>query len=649
MQSNRVVQLDKAVQSNNVDIADPSLSGSHSSVSLWDRVKPLLLKCSRPARYIDSEFGAIHKPDASYRFTLIYPDVYEVGLANQGLTILYRVLNDLDDICAERSYLPWIDMVQEMRENDIPLFSLESFEPVRCSQAVGFTLQHELCYTNIVEALDLAGIKILAKDRTEDDPLIIAGGPVAYNCEPIAELFDVVMIGEGEHSIVEVVQTHKKALEDGCSREEILSSLAQIDGIYIPLFYEADSKGDPLNPRMVPNRDGVKGVVTKRVLTDFDSQSPQAIPIVPFADLVHDRISVEILRGCSRGCRFCQAGMIYRPVRERSSDSVISCAIDGLGKTGYEEVSLASLSSTDHSQIEEILRRLDQAVDGRAISVSLPSQRLDSFGVKMAELVSRGKKSGLTFAPEAGTQRLRDIINKNVTEQDLLSAIEAAFELGWRRVKLYFMLGLPFETDEDVEGIVHLANKAYAKAKDSVDDNQRANVRMTISCSIFEPKPQTPFQWCGQISIEEALRKVDIIRNSGLHKGIDFNWHDPQASMIEGAFARGGRYLLPVVLKAWEMGCKFDAWSEQFDFDKWLEAADVCGIDLQQIASREIDVGSDLLWNHISAGVSEKYLAKELEKAREAATTADCTFEKCTGCGVCPSLGVDLCLGAKRV
>lgn len=641
---------------------------THEERSVWGRIEPLLLECEHPIRYIDSEFGAVHDPLAPYRFALVYPDTYEVGLPNQGHAILYRVLNGLEGVCAERAYLPWVDMAARMREERIPLYSLESFEPLTECDAVGFTLQHELCYTNVIEALDLAGIPKLAAERGEDCPLVAAGGPVAYNCEPIAEVFDAVMIGEGEEVIVEFVEAHREMLEAAAPRREVLRRLAQIPGVYVPSLYAPDSQRP--SPAVVPVDPAAPAVVAKRVLSDFDAQSPQAIPVVPFGELVHDRLSVEVLRGCSRGCRFCQAGMTYRPVRERPADSIVASTLAGLAATGYDEVSLTSLSTTDHSQIEEVLRRLDAAVDGTGVSISIPSQRLDGFGVKMAHLVAGAKKGGLTFAPEAGTQRLRDIINKNVTEEDLFEAIAAAFDAGWCRMKLYFMIGLPFETDEDVLGIVDLANRAYAFAKDCVPEKDRGGVRLTISCSIFVPKPQTPFQWCGQVTMEEAQRRVNLMRDGGriggsdgldgegphdggrfvkLHKGIDFNWHDPATSLIEGVFARGGRELLPLVLGAWERGCRFDAWSEQFSLARWQEAAEACGIDLQAVASREVAVGDALPWGHISAGVSERYLARELDRARRGETTPDCTFGEggvsCTGCGVCQSLATDVSLG----
>jgi radical SAM family uncharacterized protein len=610
-------------------------------------MEPLLLKCEKPTRYIDSEFGAVHDPDSPYRFTLIYPDTYEVGLPNQGHAILYRIINAIDGACAERSYVPWPDMASLMREHGVPLYSLESFEPLVNSDVVGFTLQHELCYTNVLEALDLAGIPLLAEERGNDCPLVVAGGPVVYNCEPVAGVFDAVMVGEGEQVIVEFIETHRKLIESGASRQEILEALAKIPGVYVPSFYGGEGP-DAARPPMHPVNPNAVPVVEKRVLSDFDEMSPQVIPIVPFGELVHDRLSVEILRGCSRGCRFCQAGMTYRPVRERPADSVVAAATSGLEATGYDEVSLTSLSTTDHSQIEEILRRLDSAVDGRAISVSIPSQRLDGFGVQMAHLAAGSKKGGLTFAPEAGTQRMRDIINKNVTEDDLFEAISAAFDAGWRRLKLYFMIGLPFETDDDVVGIVDLANRAYAFAKDCVPDDERGNVRLTVSCAIFVPKPQTPFQWCGQVSAEEAQRKVDLMLASHPHKGIDFNWHDPGASLVEGAFSRGGRELLPVVVRAWEKGCKFDAWSEFFSPDLWDEAARECGVDLQELATREYGIDEPLPWDHISAGIDKRFLVKELERAREGVTTPDCTFGNCTGCGVCQNLDVDIALGGKR-
>ncbi len=617
-----------------------------TSRSLWDKVEPLLLSCERPARYIGGEFEAVPGCSAPYRFTLVYPDVYEVGLSNQGLAILYRTINSIEGACAERAYVPWGDMAALMRENDIPLYSLESFEPLLESDVVGFTLQHELCYTNVVEALDLSGIPVLASERGEGCPLVVAGGPVAYNCEPVAGLFDAVMIGEGEELCGEFVREHMRMVSEGLSRAEIVRGLARIPGVYVPSLYGPD----PAEPaRMVPLESWVPPVVTKRVLADFDSSSPHAQPVVPYADLVHDRLAEEILRGCSRGCRFCQAGMTYRPVRERSADSVVSGVLRGLAGTGYDEVSLTSLSSTDHSQIEEILRRLDAAVDGLGISLSLPSQRLDGFGVDMALLaLGGGKKSGLTFAPEAGTQRLRDIINKNVTEDDLFSAVRAAFGAGWRRMKLYFMIGLPFETDDDVAGIADLANRTYEMAKDQVPDSQGGNVRLTVSCSLFEPKAQTPFQWFGMCTMEEARRKVGIIREAGLHRGIDFSWHDPEASMVEGAFSRGGRDLLDVVIAAWKRGCTFDAWSEKFELSRWLEAAESVGVDLQEVANRPYEVGEALPWSHISAGVDERYLIRELDRACDGATTSDCTFGPCTGCGVCRNLDVSNVIGGGR-
>jgi radical SAM family uncharacterized protein len=564
---------------------------------------------------------------------LLYPDTYEVGQPNQAIAILYQLINDLEGCCAERVFLPWVDMIAALRQQGLPLFTLEGCRPVGDCDLLGITLPHELAASNISEALDLAGIPLLAAQRGAGDPLVIGGGPCAYNPEPFSVFFDAFAIGEGEELISEIIAVHRGWLSEGQPREELLLRLAAIPGVYVPALYSPDSNG-----ALCPIRADLPAQISKRVLADFADFPSIAAPIVPFAEATHDRLNIEILRGCSRGCRFCQAGMTYRPVRERSADSIVAAAVQGLRCSGYDEVALTSLSSTDHSQIEQILRRLNAQLHGQAVSVSMPSQRLDAFGVAMAQLVAGEKKAGLTFAPEAGSQRLRDIINKNVTEDDLLQAVAQAFTAGWRRCKLYFMIGLPGERDEDVEAIVDLANKAFAAAHQAVPEAQRGQVRMSVSVAVFIPKAQTPFQWAGQLPLSEIERRVGLLRAAVLPRGINLNWHDPAASLIEAVLSRGGRELGPLIIEAWRNGARFDAWSEQFSLEPWLAAARQCGIDLDACAQREYPLDAVLPWSHISCGVDAGYLQAEYLQARSQQTTADCSFGSCTGCGVCNNL-----------
>jgi radical SAM superfamily enzyme YgiQ (UPF0313 family) len=598
--------------------------------TLWPLVEPLLLRVEKPSRYIDHEYNACRGNDqASYHAIYLYPDAYEIGQSNQAIGILYAISNGIEGVCAERAYLPWVDMIALMREQNIPLFSMESCRPVRSCDLFGITMPHELAATNILEALDLAGIPLHASERGEGDPIVLGGGPCAFNPEPFAPFFDAILIGEGEEAIVELIELHKRLKAAGTPRARIVEALSAIPGVYVPAL-------------------GREKEITKRVVNDFDAIPAITQQLVPYTEVAHDRLTVEILRGCTRGCRFCQAGMIYRPVRERSANNVVNAVIEGLGCTGYDEVSLTSLSTTDHSQIGQILRRLNLALAGSGVGVSIPSQRMDAFGVEMARLVAGEKKSGLTFAPEAGSQRLRDVINKNVSEENILSATAQAFEAGWRRCKLYFMIGLPTETDEDIVAIATLANRIYATAKDAVPQEQRGNVRLSISVALFVPKAATPFQWCGQITREEATRRVRLLRDSRMHKGIDLHWHDPATSMLEAVLARGGRDIAPLIEAAWQEGARFDAWTEQFQLDNWLRAADTCGIDLQQYASRDLALDAPLPWDHICSGVEQEYFAYEYEQAHSAATTGDCSFGPCTSCGVCTTLGTEVRLGGER-
>jgi radical SAM family uncharacterized protein len=619
-----------------------------SKQSLWERIEPLLSRVERPSRYLNHEYHAVSSPDAGYpdagyRVALFYPDTYELGQANQAIAILYHLINALEDCRAERVYLPWVDLLALMRSQGIPLFALESSSPVASFDLLGITLPHELAATNILEGLDLAGIPLRSAERSATHPLVLGGGPGAFNPEPLATFFDAFVIGEGEEVLPEIIATHRALLSSSASRAELLEALAGIRGVYVPSLYRPQEDGSlvPLHPAALP-------VIKKRVVNDFDAYPLVTTPVVPFAEVSHDRLAVEIMRGCTRGCRFCQAGMTYRPVRERRADTVVNAVARGIASTGFDEVSLTSLSTTDHSQIEQILRRLNHLLSGTGVSVSIPSQRLDAFGLEMAQLVAGEKKAGLTFAPEAGTQRLRDSINKNVTEANLLETVHHAYSAGWRRCKLYFMIGLPGETDEDVQAIATLANRAYAVAKDAVPDDRRSGVRMSVSVAVFVPKPHTPFQWSGQIAHAEIERRIELLRASGLRRGIDLHWHDPAASRIEAALARAGREATALVEEAWKRGSLFDAWSERFDAKRWDEAAAACGLNIAALAERDFAPDEALAWDHIDSGVSKEFLMKELRCSHECATSEDCSFVACIDCGVCGDLGVTVNLGSNR-
>lgn len=596
------------------------------SPCLRPRAERILSKIEKPSRYLGAELFAelpgpsSTDPSAAPRqldIALVYPDVYEVGASNQALVILYDIARRLPGVGVERAFLPWLDMAAELRENVLPLFSLESQRALRDFDLLGITLPHELVTTNICELLDLAGIALRADKRGEDAPIVLGGGPTANNPAPFAAFFDAVCIGEGEEAFAEALSVLREAKDQGLGRAQRLKAVADVEGFLVPSLEQH--------------------AVRRRVLSSFSEYPMVTEPIVPFVETSQDRLSLEILRGCTRGCRFCAAGMLNRPVRERPADAIVAAATQGLSATGLSEVSLSSLSSTDHSQIASILRRLSHRYAHTDIKVSLPSQRMDAFGVSMAALVCGTQKKGsLTFAPEAGTQRLRDVINKNVTEADVLGSIKAAFEAGWRRTKLYFMLGLPTETDEDVVAIAGLANKAYAAAKDVVPDDERGKVRMSLSVAVFVPKAHTPFQFCGQVPKEELERRVGLLKSARLHKGIDLHWHDPSASMIEAVFSRGDSSLAALGIRAWELGARFDAWSEQFDLSIWEQAACDLGVSLQELAARTIRPDESLPWDFITGGVSREYLVEEYERAlKTAETTQDCTRGPCGNCGVC--------------
>ena len=611
----------------------------------------MVAKAERPSRYINHEWGSVYKPDADFRFCMVYPDTYELGQANQALRILVNVVNAREGMVAERGFLPAPDMCDALRAAGLPMFSIESCVPLGAFDAIGITLPHELAATNVLETISLAGLAIRAEDRSEDDPIVLGGGPCAFNPEPYAPFFDAINIGEGEESLPDGLETIRSMRKRGASRREVLRALAARDGWYVPMLYRwrDEAEAQEAGSWIEPLEEGLPTLIEKCVYKGFSESSGWEPCIVPFTEAVHDRLNVEILRGCARGCRFCQAGMMYRPVRERSADNVVSAVLEGLAQTGYDEVSLTSLSSTDHSQIAEILTRLNRACAGTGVRVSIPSQRLDSFGVGMADLVAGQKKGGLTFAPEAGTQRLRDVINKNVTEADLFGAIDAAFAAGWRRCKLYFMIGLPTETDDDIKGIARLVQQAYDHARNVVPKEQKGSIQIGASVALFVPKAQTPFQWDGQISPDEALRRVNLLRHSVKYRAISINWHDPKTSFVEAVMSRGGRDAGMLVEEAWRRGARFDAWTEHFNEQAWRDAAAALSFDVEAVAQTSYPLDYVMPWDHISCGASPRWLARERKLAEQETTTPDCTFGRCSGCGVCMRLGIDNRLAQPRV
>ncbi len=592
----------------------------------------ILLNVEKPARYTGGEINSIVKEDAFIKVALCFPDVYEIGMSHLGSRILYHVMNQCEDTLCERAYAPWPDMEREMRAHHIPMFSLENRRPLREFDAVAFSLLYEMCYTNIFTMLELAGIPFYAHERGEDMPLVICGGPCACNPEPIAPFMDAVMIGDGEEMNVECVEVLRECKRKGASKKETLLTLSKIEGVYIPSFYEPVYQSDGTFSRMEKTEPAAPERVTRRVVKNLDAAEFVGEPIVPYLSIVHDRIAVELFRGCTRGCRFCQAGFIYRPVRERKCETLFEQAKAQLACTGYDEISLLSLSSGDYSEIHKLVPQILDAFSPQHVSVSLPSLRIDSLLKNDLERMQSVRKAGLTLAPEAGTQRLRDVINKGVTEEDLLRSVQDAFASGWNGVKLYFMIGLPTETDEDVLGIAELARKV-SQAFYSMPKEQRGKgLRLSVSASSFVPKPWTPFQWEGQNTKEELIRKQQLLRSAfkGI-RGAEFSYHAPDLSALEAVVARGDRRLGEVLLHAYKNGARFDSWDEHFKLSIWEDAFKQCGVDPAYYANRERELGEALPWEHIDMLVTRDYLERERSNAYQGSVTRDCR-KGCNGC-----------------
>lgn len=595
----------------------------------------VLKKVEKPARYIGMEKNSIIKDlrNVDVKFAFAFPDIYEVGMSHLGLHILYNLLNNEDFIACERVFAPWIDMEEEMRKEGIPLFTLENKEPIKNFDFVGFTLQYEMSYTNIINMLNLGNIPIYSKDRKENDPLVIAGGPCAYNPEPIADFIDFFVIGEGEEVILEIMKIYRQCKSNGYKKYDFLKKISEIEGVYVPEFYKVYYKEDNTIEKMEPIVDGVPKVINKRIIRDLDKSYYPEKMIVPFIETVHDRIPLEIFRGCTRGCRFCQAGIIYRPVREKEVETLLESAEKLVDSTGHADISLTSLSSCDYSQLQLLVSKLISKYSEKQVGVSLPSLRLDSFSLDILKEIEKVRKTGLTFAPEAGSQRLRDVINKGVTEEDLETAVTYAFEEGWSTIKLYFMIGLPTETTDDLLGIKDLGYKVKNIFFSLPKEKRKGNLKITLSASCFVPKPFTPFQWVGQNSLEEFNEKINLLKKEIRDKKIRFNYHDPQLSYLEAVLARGDRRLSKALVKAWELGCKFDGWSELFDYDKWMNAFDETGVSADFYALRERSIDEVLPWDFIDIGVDKKYLVSEFKKAKGEKLTRDCRLG-CTNCGI---------------
>ncbi|EEA84347.1 TIGR03960 family B12-binding radical SAM protein [Peptacetobacter hiranonis] len=599
-------------------------------------LKRILKKVEKPARYLGNEINAVHKDTSNpelVRYAHCFPDLYEVGMSHLGSHILYDVINKEEGVFCERVYAPQVDMEEKMRENNIPLFGLESRESIRHFDIVAFTLQYELCYTNILNMLDLAGIPLLKEDRKEGDPFVLVGGSCAYNSEPMTDFIDAALLGEGEEMNIEVINEYKAWKKSGEPREKFLERIAKIEGVYVPSFYDVEYNEDQTVKSVTPNRECANPHPRKRIIRDMNKVEYPERFIVPYIDTVHDRIVLEIFRGCTRGCRFCQAGMIYRPIREKNFARLKEILEKLIKTTGYDEISLVSLSTSDYSQLAELTDYLVEEYASKNVGISLPSLRLDNFSMEIANKIQKVRKSGLTFAPEAGSQRLRDVINKGITEEDLTRASRQAFEMGWNNIKLYFMIGLPTETYDDLDGISDLAYEVVDIYKDVHNGKFKGKFNVTVSTSTFVPKPFTPFQWNPQDMKSSVVEKQRHLVRKLKNRNITYNYHDSDTSLMEAVFARGDRRLGKVLLRAHELGAKFDGWDEHFDLEIWKQAMEECGLDISFYAHRTRELDEVFPWDHIDVGVSKKFLIREAKKALNEEITPDCR-KGCNGCGI---------------
>ncbi len=596
-------------------------------------VQKILPLVQKPGRYTGGELNSVvkDKSKVQLRYAFCFPDSYEIGMSHLGIKILYSAANAREDVWCERVFAPWHDMEKEMRKNNIPLYALESGDPLKDFDLIGFTLQYELCYTNVLNLLDLAGMPIKAADRDESYPLVVGGGPCACNPEPLADFFDMFMLGEGEEMSNELFDLIIDCKKNGVCKKELLKRAAQIKGVYVPSLYDISYNEDG-TIKAIAAKDGAPEKVTKRIISDLDTVHYPEKFIVPFVEVVHDRVIHEILRGCIRGCRFCQAGFLYRPIREKSPSVINDQCYKLCASTGYDEISLSSLSTSDYTGLEELMEKLLSWTQKEKVNIALPSLRVDNFSEKLMEHLKKVRRSGLTFAPEAGTQRLRDAINKNVTEEEMLSTARQAFSGGWTAVKLYFMLGLPTETYDDVAGIAELAQKVVNEFYKNPDKPKGKGVQVSISVASFVPKPFTPFQWEAQDTMDELISKQNHLLSSVTTKKVSVSYHKVNISFLEGVFARGDRRLCDVVEYAWKHGCKFDSWDDSFLFDVWLEAFEKCGVDPLFYTSRKRDYEEILPWDHLDYGIRKQFLINESKKAYENETTPHCRI-KCAGCG----------------